>query len=83
MLAFVSDRDGNPEIYTMTSDGASLTNITNNSAQDLDPALDPSGRWVTFTSDRDGNLDVYVVNLADGKVYNMTRNPGQDQYPDW
>ncbi len=83
LLAFVTDRDGNPEIYIMTADGRSPTNITNSFSQDLDPALDPSEKWIAFSSDRDGNLEVYVVEIANGHTYNITRNPAQDTSPDW
>jgi TolB protein len=58
-LTFVSDRNGNWEIYTMTDTGGSQTNITNNPAQDIDPALNPSG-WIAFATDRDGNQEIYV-----------------------
>ena len=83
MLAFVTDRDGNSEIYTMTDDGGFLTNITGSSSQDLNPALDKTGRWVAFTTDRDGNLEVYVINLSDGSIYNLTRHNAQETSPDW
>lgn len=31
-IAFMSDRDGDPEIYTMNPDGTGLTQLTNNTA---------------------------------------------------
>jgi TolB protein len=37
-VAFVSNRDGNNEIYTMNPDGSGQTNITKNPSQDLAPA---------------------------------------------
>lgn len=83
LLVFVTDRDGNPEIYAMTADGDSLTNLTNSFSQDLDPAFDPTGKWITFSSDRDGNLEIYVLELATSHIYNLTRNPAQDLLPDW
>jgi dipeptidyl aminopeptidase/acylaminoacyl peptidase len=36
-IAFVSDRDGNDEIYVMNADGTNQVNITNNPANDQDP----------------------------------------------
>ena len=33
-IAFVSDRDGNPEIYIMNSDGSNQIRLTNNVAFD-------------------------------------------------
>lgn len=83
MLAFVTDRDGNPEIYTIIDDGGAPTNITNSFSQDLDPSFDPSGKWISFSSDRDGNLEVYAIELAGGHTYNLTRSPAQDVSPDW
>ena len=37
-IAFRSDRPGNFEIYTMTSNGFSLTNLSNNGGQDSSPS---------------------------------------------
>ncbi len=36
-VAFVSDRNGNPEIYVMDADGSNSVRLTNNAAQDVDP----------------------------------------------
>lgn len=83
ILAFVSDRDGNSEIYVMTDTGGAQNNITNNLSQDLDPAIHPGGNWIAFATDRDGNLEVYFVGTNGGTAYNLTRNPSQDRYPDW
>ena len=40
-LVFISTRDGNREIYSMTSGGAAQTNLSRNSAVDTDPAWQP------------------------------------------
>ena len=37
-LACVSTRDGNSEIYSMTSIGSQQTNLSHNTAEDLDPS---------------------------------------------
>jgi TolB protein len=81
-LTFMSDRNGNWEIYTMTDTGGSQTNITNNAAQDIDPALNSNG-WITFSTDRDGNSEIYVVRVNGGPAFNLTKNLSQDRYPDW
>ena len=36
-IAFMTNRDGNYEIYIMNSDGSGVTRITNNDAEDWDP----------------------------------------------
>jgi len=43
LLTFVSNRDGNPEIYTMTNTGGAEKNITNSFSQDMDPNLRADG----------------------------------------
>ena len=40
-IAFMSDRDGNQEIYVMNADGSNQTRITNNSAWDWEPSWGP------------------------------------------
>ena len=43
-IAFQSNREGkNNQIYAMDSDGSNLTNITNKSGGDYQPAWSPSG----------------------------------------
>ena len=37
-VTFVSDRDGNSEIYVMDADGSNQTRLTNNSASDFYPS---------------------------------------------
>ncbi len=40
-LTFVSERDGNREVYVMTTTGAQQTNVTQNAAHDTDPVWQP------------------------------------------
>ena len=68
-VAFDTDRDGNWEIYVMGPDGENPTNLTNNPADDTNPAFSPDGTRIAFTSNRPnetgGGQFVYVMN-ADG-----------------
>jgi Tol biopolymer transport system component len=66
----------------MTDAGGAQTNITNNSAQDIDPTLNSNG-WVAFSTDRDGNSEIYIVRVTGGPAFNLTKNSSQDRYPDW
>jgi TolB protein len=40
-IAFVSDRDGNAEIYVMNADGSGQTNLTNSPAPNAFPSWGP------------------------------------------
>jgi len=62
-IAFMSNRDGNTEIYIMNRDGTGVRRVTNHPTLDSTPTFSPSGTQLAFTSDRAGSPQVYVVNL--------------------
>lgn len=63
-IAFVSTRDGDNEIFIMNDDGSGLVQLTDNDADDRDPAYHDG--FVYFVSDRKGNFDLYLVNPDGG-----------------
>jgi hypothetical protein len=66
-IAFVSNRDGNFEIYVMNADGSKQKRLTNNPGFDGVPSWSPDGKEIAFASDRDRNHEIYVMN-ADGSA---------------
>ena len=60
-IAFLSDRDGDLEVYVIGEDGSDLTRLTNSPGDDWAPAWDPDGNYLAFVSDRDGNDALYVM----------------------
>ena len=93
MIAFVSHRDSNLEIYVMNANGTNQTRLTNNPAEDGawgHAGLSPDGSKIAFASNRDGNQEIYVIDAvdadADGNGDNPTRltnNAAADGYPTW
>jgi len=81
-IAFVSDRDGNPEIYVVNPDGSKLTNLTKHAALDVGPDWSPDGRRIAFTSDRDGDAGVYVMNADGSGVRRLTTGGAPVWSPD-
>lgn len=61
-IAFTSLRDGDPEIYALSSDSTAQIRMTSNSAVDRDPTWSPDGSQIAFVSERDGNPEIYVMN---------------------
>ena len=47
-LAFVSDRDGNDEIYVMDADGSDQTRLTDDLGLDRNPRWSPDGTRIAF-----------------------------------
>jgi len=60
---FVSNRDGNYEIYAMNADGSDQINLTHNPAQDYEPSCYPNGSQVLFLSFRDNTWGLFVMNI--------------------
>lgn len=82
-IAFVSQRDGNNEIYTMRPDGSDVIRLTNNKADDLFPVWSPDGTAILFTSNRDGNLDIFVMGATGLAPHNLTQNAARDRLGRW
>jgi hypothetical protein len=85
-IAFVTDRDGNREIYSMDSEGANLANLTNAGSDEFDPVWSPDGKQIAFVSNRPtdtgGGQFVYVMNVDGSDVRQLTSD-SSSQYPDW
>ena len=82
-IAFVSDKDGNLEIYSMKTTGGAVTRLTTHATPDADPVYSPDGSKIAFASYRDGNAEIYVMD-ADGKnVKRLTVNAATDREPTW
>jgi Tol biopolymer transport system component len=82
-IAFVSDRDGNAEIYVMNANGTGVTRLTNNGATDGQPAWSPDGKKIAFVSNRAGNDEIYLMNADGSGVSRLTNNPAIDGAPAW
>ena len=83
-VAFQSNRDGNFEIYKVTTDGFQTeTRLTNNAASDLTPAWSADGSKIAFVSTRDGNLEIYTMNANGSGQTRITTNAADDAQPDW
>ena len=84
-IAFMSKRDGNPEIYTMNANGSSQTKVTFNSVADDRPAWSPDGSRIAFETKRSKKLkfDIYVMNVNGSGQTALTKHTGNDQAPTW
>jgi Tol biopolymer transport system component len=80
-VVFVSNRDGNSEIYRMNPDGSLPTNLTVNPAEDTLPLWDPTGESIAFLSDRDGVNELFVMRADGSEPANVSQ--GSAAFPAW
>lgn len=81
-IAFVSNRDGNLDIYALDSDGSNLTRLTDDPSQDVNPIWSPDGSRIAFLSARDSaspnrTYGIYVMD-ADGSEVKRVSPAGGD-----
>ena len=82
-IAFVSERDGSPQVYIMNADGSNPTRLTQGGAVDQLPTWSPDGTRIAFQTNRDGNNEVYVMNADGSNPTNLTQSPAADEFPAW
>lgn len=81
-VTFVSNRDGNNEIYMMDFDGKRQRRITYNEDLDMLPSWSFDKEKLLYTSYRKGNPDLYMFHLYTGKTELIST--GQANYSaDW
>ncbi len=71
-IAFVSDRNGNPDVLVWRR-GLGLLDLPDliSPDRDLDPSLSGNGRFLCFASDRaggEGDLDLYLFDFSDSSL---------------
>lgn len=64
-LAFVGQRDGEFDIYTIPAAGGEETRLTTAKGLDDGPEYSPDGKYIYFNSERTGHMQIWRMN-ADG-----------------
>jgi len=82
-IAFVSDRNGNREIYTMLPDGSAVRRLTNNEFRDSSPAWSPDGSRIAFVR----GTKIYTMSSDGSDVIQLTDSQSLagdfDSSPSW
>ena len=91
-IAFISDRDGNNEIYVMDAVGSNQTGIRNNLGHDNRPSWSPDGNSIAIYSDRNGNDEIFSMDTDGSNLINLTNHTPEENFysicdgtcwPDW
>ncbi|HEX4543890.1 MAG TPA: winged helix-turn-helix domain-containing protein [Candidatus Acidoferrum sp.] len=81
-IAFMSDRSGRMEIWTMDRDGSSpekLTNLGNCGS----PRWSPDSQWIAFDAIADGTTEVFVVASGGGPAKTVVFDGWENLVPSW
>jgi TolB protein len=88
-IAYVSDRDGNEEIYVMAvpdgtdTDDSGQTRLTNDPGDDSHPAWSPGGECIAFLSHRDGAYGIYLVKPDGSGLRKLADSASLSRGPVW
>ncbi len=86
-IVFVSNRDGNDEIYIMNADGTNQKRLTNTSYDEGNPSLSPDGKKVVFPRVINGKGSLFTINSDGSNEISLTDGASQpslgDFAPNW
>lgn len=82
-LAFISDEDGDYEVFTMNTDGSGLSQLTQNSFDDDAPFWSPVDSQIVFTHNSGSVPRIYKMNSDGTNQLSLTGDPGPDFQPHW
>jgi Tol biopolymer transport system component len=82
-IAFVGGSFSRPftDVYVVNPNRSGWTNLTNDSADDSDPAVSPDARRIAFVSVRDHNKEIFVIDANGSNQMRLTDDPGRDFHP--
>ena len=84
-IAFVDERNGQTDIFTILSDGTQLKQLTNDAAREIWPAWSPDGTQIAYQKYQDDRStpEVFVMSSNGDEQVNLTNNSGDDWNPAW
>jgi len=84
-IGFVSKQNGPDEdIWVVNPDGTGATDVSNNTARDVDPAFSPDGSKIAFARFITGrNFDLFVMNADGTGERQITSTTASERMPSW
>ena len=84
-LYLTLSKNNRADIYKMSLDGKSITQITNGPglAMNVEPAVSPDGELIAFSSDRSGRPMIYTMSPSGTNVKRLTFAGHYNSTPTW
>jgi TolB protein len=78
-LAFVGERNGEFDVYSISTAGGEETRLTTAKGLDDGPEYSPDGKYIYFNSERTGKMDIYRMRPDGSEQQQVT----SDEYNNW
>lgn len=82
-IAFVSNRSGNWDLWSVPVAGGEETQLTTFEGFDHSPRWSPDGSRIAYHSASSGNGDIWIVSLSDSTAARVTVSEAFDHFPTW
>jgi TolB protein len=87
-IAWVSGRNGLPQIYIMDADGSNIQQMTTEGYA-VSPSWSPNGQFLAFSWIRHygpgapGGQDIYIMDIASRQFVQLTHDSRVNDFPSW
>jgi TolB protein len=82
-IAYTVRENGQTDIFAIPIGGRTPVRLTDDPADDRDPAWSPDGGRLAFASRRDGNWELYLLDVTSGAVQRLTNDLAFQGAPSW
>jgi len=83
-LVFASTRHShNSHLYIKKVEGSTITQLTDEPSDDVQPAFHPSGERIAFASHRGGDWNIWIVDADGRNPMQITNGPMPELHPSW
>lgn len=82
-IAYMSNADGEFDIYVMHLSEHVRMKLTDAPGRDGTPVWSPDGKTIAFQSFRDGHSQIYLMNADGSNQRNISNSAAADEHPFW
>lgn len=82
-IVFVSDRDGDEELYLYDIKTGKTEKLTDNTDTDFSPSFSPDGKEIVYISNMAGGWEIYKIVESTKKISRLTNNKFWDGFPEF
>ncbi|MDZ4770787.1 MAG: LpqB family beta-propeller domain-containing protein [Chloroflexota bacterium] len=82
-IVYAARESGQTDLFAVPIGSRATIRLSNDPADDRDPAWSPDGRQIAFASRRDGNWELYLFDVAGDSTRRLTTDLAYQGAPSW